>query len=86
MICPKCHHRKTAVIDTRPRASTAARRRRCARCNHLFNTSEYTEEQLAAYIVAQRNDTLESVRIDLAKLAADANALVRQLALRPTRK
>lgn len=81
MICPHCQHPASKVIDSRPSADTIKRYRRCLRCGKHFSTQEYTADQLAAYVVAQRNDLLESLRLDLIRLAGDAGSLVRKLAM-----
>lgn len=42
MLCPKCHHQDTRVIDSRPEREgrTIRRRRECDKCGFRFSTVE----------------------------------------------
>ncbi len=42
MICPKCHHPDTKVVDSRPEREgrSIRRRRECEKCNFRFSTVE----------------------------------------------
>ena len=42
MLCPKCHHTDTKVIDSRPEREgrSIRRRRECEQCNFRFSTVE----------------------------------------------
>lgn len=86
MLCPHCQHPESKVIDSRPSADTIYRRRRCLRCGHHYSTQEYTADQLATYVVDKRNELIETLRLDLLKLAGDANGIARRLAARPRSK
>lgn len=50
MKCPKCKHRKSFCIDSRPlRKYTGIRRRRaCSECGHRWTTYEYEENDYVA--------------------------------------
>jgi len=43
MLCPKCFHEETKVIDKRDSSSITRRRRECLKCQHRFNTTESVE-------------------------------------------
>ncbi|HMN30624.1 MAG TPA: hypothetical protein PKE45_20905 [Caldilineaceae bacterium] len=46
MNCPACNHTESNVLDVRSQSDGAIkRRRRCAACNHRFNTYERCEAQ-----------------------------------------
>lgn len=41
LACPRCHHRSSAVLETRPSVRLGIRRRRqCKDCGHRYTTSE----------------------------------------------
>ncbi|QWT17005.1 transcriptional regulator NrdR [Collinsella sp. zg1085] len=48
MLCPRCSHENTRVIDSRMQASTNAikRRRECRKCHTRFTTYERCEDPL----------------------------------------
>jgi transcriptional repressor NrdR len=43
MLCPKCKHTETQVIDTRDSSEGIRRRRECLACKHRFTTYERGE-------------------------------------------
>ena len=40
IVCPKCGHEKTRVLETRKIVHSLARRRACGRCDARFSTAE----------------------------------------------
>lgn len=60
MICPKCQHKDTRVLDSRETEGNKAvrRRRQCEKCNHRFTTFEHIE--VSNFIVVKKNGTRES--------------------------
>ena len=48
MLCPKCHHVESKVIDSRTAHNDSAirRRRECLACGHRFTTYEVVEAPL----------------------------------------
>ncbi len=59
MICPKCHHPDTKVIDSRPEREgrSIRRRRECEKCNFRFSTVE--KVSTGNLIVIKRDGTEE---------------------------
>lgn len=43
MLCPKCKHRETQVVDSRDTHEGVRRRRECLACKYRFTTYERTE-------------------------------------------
>jgi transcriptional repressor NrdR len=43
MLCPKCKHAETQVVDTRDSSDGIRRRRECLTCKHRFTTYERGE-------------------------------------------
>lgn len=43
MICPKCKHSESQVVDSRDCPEGVRRRRECLQCKHRFTTYERTE-------------------------------------------
>lgn len=60
MICPKCKHKSTKVVDSRDASEgrTIRRRRECEDCTHRFTTFEKLET--ANFIVIKKDDSRES--------------------------
>lgn len=60
MICPKCHHLDTRVLDSRETDSNKAvrRRRECEVCKHRFTTFERIEN--SKFLVIKKDGTRES--------------------------
>jgi len=60
MICPKCKHKNTRVVDSRDanEGRTIRRRRECEDCTHRFTTFEKTET--TNFIVVKKDDARES--------------------------
>ncbi len=46
MICPKCHHEDSKVIDSRTSGDTIRRRRECLKCGERFTTHERLEVRI----------------------------------------
>lgn len=59
MLCPKCEHHDTKVIDSRDTMEGKAirRRRECLKCEYRFTTFEYVET--ANFLVVKKDDTRE---------------------------
>lgn len=60
MLCPKCKHEDTRVLDSREthEQREIRRRRKCAQCNHRFTTFERVES--TNFIVIKKDDSRES--------------------------
>lgn len=60
MICPKCKHKNTKVVDSRDanEGRTIRRRRECEKCQHRFTTFEKSET--ANFIVIKKDGSRES--------------------------
>ncbi|MBD3360325.1 transcriptional repressor NrdR [Candidatus Peregrinibacteria bacterium] len=60
MICPKCQHNNTKVLDSRETNSYKAvrRRRECANCHHRFTTFERAENN--KFLVIKKDGTREA--------------------------
>ncbi|MGE5298020.1 MAG: transcriptional regulator NrdR [Acidobacteriaceae bacterium] len=60
MICPKCGHEDTKVLDSRPTNEGMAirRRRECNKCEFRFST--YEEMEILDLTVAKRNGQTEA--------------------------
>ena len=60
MICPKCKHKGTRVIDSRDSSEgrTIRRRRECEACTHRFTTFERVET--TNFIVVKKDGARES--------------------------
>lgn len=60
MICPKCRHTDTSVLDSRETDGSKAvrRRRECGKCKHRFTTFERFE--CANFIVVKKDGTREN--------------------------
>ncbi len=60
MICPKCKHKSTSVIDSRDanEGRSIRRRRECEKCDHRFTTFERVET--ANFIVVKKDGSRES--------------------------
>ena len=60
MICPKCQHKDTRVLDSRETDGNKAvrRRRQCEKCKHRFTTFEHIET--SNFIVVKKDGTRES--------------------------
>lgn len=60
MICPKCKHKSTSVVDSREanEGRSIRRRRECEECNHRFTTFEKVET--TNFIVVKKDDSRES--------------------------
>ena len=60
MICPKCKHEDTRVLDSRDthEKKEIRRRRECAQCHHRFTTFERIET--ANFIVIKKDNARES--------------------------
>ena len=67
MICPKCEHEDTRVLDSRETEGQKAirRRRECGKCKHRFTTFERVES--TEFLVVKKDGTRESY--DREKLA-----------------
>lgn len=59
MLCPKCEHHDTKVIDSRDTMEGKAirRRRECLKCEYRFTTFEYVET--ANFLVVKKDATRE---------------------------
>jgi transcriptional repressor NrdR len=57
MICPKCHHSDSKVLDSRSVRLGIRRRRQCEKCHSRFSTIE--EVQILDLYVLKRNHTTE---------------------------
>ena len=66
MLCPKCNHEDTRVLDSRETDSNRAvrRRRECGGCKHRFTTFERIE--MTNFLVVKKDGTRETY--DRAKL------------------
>lgn len=60
MICPKCKHKNTAVVDSREanEGRSIRRRRECEKCEHRFTTFEKVET--TNFIVIKKDGSRES--------------------------
>lgn len=60
MLCPKCQHSDTRVLDSRDTDSQKAvrRRRECVDCNHRFTTFERVET--ANFLIIKKDGTREN--------------------------
>lgn len=60
MICPKCKHKNTKVVDSRDanEGRSIRRRRECEECEHRFTTFEKVET--ANFIVVKKDGARES--------------------------
>lgn len=60
MICPKCQHIETRVLDSRETEGNKAvrRRRECEKCSHRFTTFERAET--TNFVVVKKDGTRES--------------------------
>ena len=60
MICPKCKHDSTRVLDSRETEGhkVVRRRRECEYCHHRFTTFERTE--ITNFIIVKKDGTRES--------------------------
>ncbi len=60
MICPKCKHEDTRVLDSRETnaGKEIRRRRECIKCNHRFTTFERIE--LTDFLVIKKDNSRES--------------------------
>lgn len=62
MICPKCHHKKTKVVDSRPVEGEVEtwRVRKCLCCEYRFTTTEVNEDSksLAGKLMQARKETI----------------------------
>lgn len=60
MICPKCKHGETRVLDSREtnEQREIRRRRKCSKCNYRFTTFERVET--ANFIVVKKDQSRES--------------------------
>jgi len=60
MICPKCKHKSTKVVDSRDASEgrSIRRRRECEGCNYRFTTFEKVES--GNFIVVKKDDSRES--------------------------
>lgn len=60
MICPKCKHKNTRVIDSRDanEGRTIRRRRECEKCSHRFTTFEQAET--ANFLVVKKDGSREA--------------------------
>ena len=60
MICPKCKHKSTSVVDSREanEGRSIRRRRECEKCDHRFTTFEKLET--ANFIVIKKDGSRES--------------------------
>ncbi len=59
MLCPRCKHDDTSVIDSRltEEGRAVRRRRECPKCEHRFTTFE--RQELSSMIVVKRDGTRE---------------------------
>lgn len=59
MLCPRCHHNSSRVIDSRPADGNRAirRRRECENCGYRFTTFERVEQ--TPLLVIKKNGTRE---------------------------
>lgn len=59
MLCPRCHHNSSRVIDSRPADGnrTIRRRRECENCGYRFTTFERVEQ--TPLLVIKKNGTRE---------------------------
>lgn len=64
MICPKCKHKSTSVVDSREanEGRSIRRRRECEGCEHRFTTFEKVET--ANFIVIKKDGSRESYERD----------------------
>ncbi len=64
MICPKCKHKSTSVVDSREanEGRSIRRRRECEACEHRFTTFEKVET--ANFIVIKKDGSRESYERD----------------------
>jgi transcriptional repressor NrdR len=60
MICPKCSHKDTRVLDSRETDGHKAvrRRRECANCKNRFTTFERTD--ISKFVVVKKDGTRET--------------------------
>jgi len=60
MICPKCQHNDTRVLDSRETDGQKAvrRRRECEKCKHRFTTFERTE--MTNFVVVKKDGARET--------------------------
>lgn len=60
MICPKCKHNDTRVLDSRETEGqkTVRRRRECPKCKHRFTTFERIET--TSFVVVKKDGTREN--------------------------
>lgn len=60
MICPRCEHKDTSVLDSRETDSNKAvrRRRECNQCKHRFTTFERVET--SKFLVVKKDGTREN--------------------------
>lgn len=60
MICPKCKHKSTSVVDSREASEgrSIRRRRECEKCGHRFTTFEKVET--ANFLVVKKDGSRES--------------------------
>ena len=55
MICPKCKHTETQVIDSRDTVEGVRRRRTCLKCKYRFTTYERVETSNVAIVKKDGN-------------------------------
>src|ERR1044072_6647263 len=55
MICPKCKHTETQVIDSRDTVEGCRRRRTCLKCKYRFTTYERVETSNVAIVKKDGN-------------------------------
>lgn len=59
MNCPKCNHKQTSVIDSRPLSYGTYRRRKCDFCHERFST---VEEEVEAKRNVKEKSILQQLR------------------------
>jgi transcriptional repressor NrdR len=62
MLCPRCKHPESQVIDTRDSSEAIRRRRECLSCKHRYTTYERSESPVM--IVQKKNGIRERYKPD----------------------
>ncbi len=57
MVCPRCNHSSTEVIDSRNASKSVRRRRQCCNCSYRFTTFERVERP--RILVVKKDDRRE---------------------------
>ncbi len=82
MICPRCGHPDSKVLDTRTSGSGIRRRRQCLACGFRFTTHERVERKLPLVVkkdgrrvAYERDKVLDGLRVACRKRPVSAEAL-----------